>query len=240
MEYFESSSTDQFLPPSMPNLAVETLLQSQYGCGPLRTMSTPRPAKPQTSERFCAPDADIVIRSFDKVLFKVHKNNLEMHSEVFPGEGLTTEEVVDIPESSAVLELLFQYMYRQPQPDLSLIPFETLAALAEAVEKYRVYPAIEVCKMFMKEAVSDHAMEVFTYAARHGYFNICDRVAPNTIQYSVDEALMKFGQGACLAWVSHISTIRISITAQPQCACFHIDQNLFYRLGIASNGSTYG
>lgn len=74
-----------------------------------------------------------------------------MYSEGFPGDDLATQnEVVQLSETAAALELLFQYMYRQRQPDLSCVPFETLAQLAEAAEKYQVFSAIEVCKMYMK------------------------------------------------------------------------------------------
>lgn len=96
-------------------------------------------------------DSDITIRSSDGVLFKVHKKNLEMHSEGFPGEEVATlNEIVNLTETSTTLELLFQYMYRQPQPDLGKVPFTVLASLAEAAEKYRVFPAIEVCKIYMR------------------------------------------------------------------------------------------
>lgn len=63
------------------------------------------------------------------------------------------DEIVDLTEKASTLELLFQYMYRQPQPDLTEVPFENLAALAEAAEKYRVFAAMEVCKVHMKCAV---------------------------------------------------------------------------------------
>lgn len=45
---------------------------------------------------------------------------------------------------------MFQYIYPMPQPDISLLPFETLAPLAEAAEKYQVFPAMFVCKTYMQ------------------------------------------------------------------------------------------
>ena len=59
-------------------------------------------------------------------------------------------EVVQLVEPAAVLELLFQYVYPQRHPNLQLVEFEVLNGLAEAVEKYQVYPALEHCKMFMQ------------------------------------------------------------------------------------------
>jgi hypothetical protein len=59
-------------------------------------------------------------------------------------------EVVQLVEPAAVLELLFQYMYPQRHPKLKLVEFEVLNRLAEAVEKYEVYPALEHCNIFMQ------------------------------------------------------------------------------------------
>ena len=52
--------------------------------------------------------------------------------------------------TSAVLDLLLQYMYRQPQPDLKKVDFETLAGVSEAAEKYQVFAAISWCKLLME------------------------------------------------------------------------------------------
>lgn len=57
--------------------------------------------------------------------------------------------MVDLTEPAATLELLFQYMYPQRQPDLNEIDLPLLAELAEAVEKYQVYSAMDICKIFM-------------------------------------------------------------------------------------------
>jgi hypothetical protein len=59
-------------------------------------------------------------------------------------------ETVTLTETTAVLEVLLQYMYRQPQPDLRNVEFKTLAGAAEAAEKYQVYSATYVCKVFME------------------------------------------------------------------------------------------
>lgn len=104
----------------------------------------------------CAADSDITLLASDGVLFKVHRKNLEMHSDIFAGadaislETASGNEVVPLSETSAVLDLLLQYMYRQPQPDLKKVDFETLAGVAEAAEKYQVFAAISWCKLLME------------------------------------------------------------------------------------------
>jgi hypothetical protein len=101
-----------------------------------------------------ASDADVVFRSSDHVLFRIHRKNLEFHSAVMSPEGgdliISTGDVTDLPETSAVLELLFCYFYRQRQPDLLDVPFHILADLAEAAEKYEVFAAMNICKEYME------------------------------------------------------------------------------------------
>lgn len=85
--------------------------------------------------------------SSDAVLFKVHRRNLEVHSVAFADAERTTvpedgAEFVAFSETSDVLDLLFQYMYPQPQPDLEGVDFPLLACLAEAAEKYEVHTAL--------------------------------------------------------------------------------------------------
>lgn len=58
----------------------------------------------------CAPDADIVMSSSDGVLFKLHRRNLGIHSDIFPGVEPNVpvlQEVVFLAEKASILELLF-------------------------------------------------------------------------------------------------------------------------------------
>jgi hypothetical protein len=69
-------------------------------------------------------------------------------SAVFSGAG---GEVVLMEENSDVLRLMLHYMHPHlPQPDSKAIPFSVLEPLANAVEKYLIYPAMEVCKLRME------------------------------------------------------------------------------------------
>ncbi|TFY62445.1 hypothetical protein EVJ58_g3856 [Rhodofomes roseus] len=109
---------------------------------------------PTYNRLFNAPDADLTVRSSDGQLFRVHRRNLYEHTEGFPGEDITVntdEEIVSLTESASTLELLFQFMYRQEQPDVRQLQSTELFDLAEAVEKYRVFPALQVCNMAIAE-----------------------------------------------------------------------------------------
>jgi len=102
-----------------------------------------------------ASDFDIILRSCDRVLFRVHRRNLEVHSEGFAGGQAfsTQDEVVDLTETSAVLDLLLQYIYPQPPPDLAFVNIKLLLGLAEAAEKYFFHAVIQTCKLYIKSVV---------------------------------------------------------------------------------------
>jgi hypothetical protein len=99
-----------------------------------------------------ADDADVTFESCDQIIFKVHRKNLETHSEGFaPPDGTSSpNEVVLLAERADVLELLFQYIYPLRQPNLKTIEFEVLSRLSEAAEKYQVYSAMEICSVRME------------------------------------------------------------------------------------------
>jgi len=108
-----------------------------------------------------------------------------MHSEGFAAandiSSPSANEVVPLSEHSSILELLLQYMYRQPQPDMRKVDFHILAGVAEAAEKYQVYAATTVCNIHMRAAVQEHPFEVLVYAYKHNYTDIVDEAAPLTI-----------------------------------------------------------
>jgi hypothetical protein len=105
-----------------------------------------------------ALDADICLRSVDGIRFLVHRENLRVHSDVFATAGSISsplaaseeKEVVQLSETADVLDLLLQFMYHQPQPDLLSLPFPLVTDLVKAVEKYEVYSAMSRCEVAMK------------------------------------------------------------------------------------------
>ncbi|KAJ6592920.1 hypothetical protein B0H19DRAFT_1365207 [Mycena capillaripes] len=161
----------------------------------------------QTSGRFCAPDADITILSSDGVLFKLHRKNLEVHSDIFANAANATDaendgdKHVELSESAAVLDLLFQYMYRQPQPNLQLVEFPIFAGLAEAVEKYVVYSALPATMGKMKEYVSKHPLHVLDYAAKHDHKELANEAARLSIGLPMSQAMAALATDTFIKWV---------------------------------------
>ncbi|KAJ7790619.1 hypothetical protein B0H13DRAFT_1676139, partial [Mycena leptocephala] len=155
-----------------------------------------------------ADDADITISSSDGVLFKVHRKNLEIHSDIFAAAADTTQrehyddgEIVHLTEQADVLDLLFQYMYRQPQPLLKSIKFEICARLAEAAEKYLVYAATPATKLRMRDSVIEHPLEVLNYAARHNHAELADEAARLSMGLPVVQAVKILAPDTLAKWV---------------------------------------
>ena len=96
------------------------------------------------------PDADLIFQSSDGVRFHIHSKYLENTSGGFaPSEFPTKDEVIMLPETAETLELMFQFVYPRRQPVLAFLSFGTLGALAEASEKYEIYPAMQICNIYM-------------------------------------------------------------------------------------------
>ena len=98
-----------------------------------------------------AKDSDITFQSSDQHIFKVHFINIGTQSTGFPSpELLPSTEPIRLSEKGSTLELLFQFLYPEPHPDLASVEFDTLEPLAYAAEKYKVFSAINICKIRMQ------------------------------------------------------------------------------------------
>jgi hypothetical protein len=98
----------------------------------------------------CKWAVDVVLKSSDGELMGAHQRNLEIYTEGFPIAGSTVASgPVSLVEPADVLRLMLRYTHHTRQPNLDGVAFTLLASLAEAVEKYMVYSAMEVCRLQM-------------------------------------------------------------------------------------------
>ncbi|KAJ7072998.1 hypothetical protein C8F01DRAFT_1105954 [Mycena amicta] len=156
------------------------------------------------SQRFNAADADLTILSADNVAFKVHRKNLEFHSDVFANMFSSAthvpEESINLSETSAVLEILFQYMYRQPQPNLENVAFDVCAGAAEAAEKYLVYSALSSLRERMRKHIDKHALKVLSFAMQHDLKDIGNEAARNSLGFSLKDAAAVLTPESFVTW----------------------------------------
>ncbi|KAF5380011.1 hypothetical protein D9615_006299 [Tricholomella constricta] len=154
-----------------------------------------------------ATDADVTFRSSDGVLFNIHLLNLKANTEGFvPPENATFGDIADLTETSATLEMLFQFIYPARHPELEAVNFVLLEDLAEAAEKYQVYAAMNICKIRMKKTLPAHASEVMFYAMKHGYPDIMDMAAPLLIAKSLKESCSNIPIQYILPWIRYHDT----------------------------------
>ncbi|KAF8149795.1 hypothetical protein K438DRAFT_1988708 [Mycena galopus ATCC 62051] len=165
----------------------------------------------RTSEQFCDADADMTVCSSDGVLFKVHHKHLEVHSDVFANASSATrpengDETVHLEESSDVLDLLFQYMYRQPQPDLQLVPFSVFMGLAEAAEKYVVYSALPAVMIRIKDHITEHPLNALNFAAKHGHTELGNEAARLSVSLPISDAARILTPDTFVKWMVFYDT----------------------------------
>ncbi|THV04273.1 hypothetical protein K435DRAFT_714731 [Dendrothele bispora CBS 962.96] len=212
----------------------------------------------RVSKSFNHPTSDITLQSSDRVLFKVHRRNLEMYSQVFADAAGATatvppstptrapasltgtveqplsssssssssqlhdntssptqsSEIVHLSESSAVLDLMFQYMYLQPQPDLRKVDFDVVKDLAEAVEKYCVYSAMGALNLRMREHIPSQPVEVLLYAIRHNHPELINESAEATLEFPPYPMLQRVPLEVFSAWISYQQTYHVLLSKE--------------------------
>ncbi|KIK56474.1 hypothetical protein GYMLUDRAFT_47010 [Collybiopsis luxurians FD-317 M1] len=134
------------------------------------------------------PNSDVIICSSDQVEFHLQKKYLEASSGAFPPAEMSTNgEVVFLSESSATLEILFQFMYPRRYPSIDKLTFPALMLLAEAAEKYEVYSMIYACQIRLQEFLVTGSKAVLAFSAKHGYTDLIIRLAPIMVDTPISE-----------------------------------------------------
>ncbi|KAF8228750.1 hypothetical protein L208DRAFT_229663 [Tricholoma matsutake] len=159
----------------------------------------------QVSQRFCAIDSDVTVQSSDGVLFNLHRTNLQISFGSWElCMNFQGDEIVQLPESSTTLDLLFRFCYPERHPDLDGLEFGVVAGLAEATEKYKLYSAINVCKIRMRDTFPQHALDILIYAAKHHHDDIIDMAAPLVVLRSrLSDLLHSLPPDQRIHWVSY-------------------------------------
>lgn len=178
----------------------------------------------QRTDVVSASDADVAIRSSDNVVFSLHRKYLAANTGAFPPlEIEPAGETVDLAEDSSTLELLFQFVYPQRHPTLSNVPYEVIAPLAEAAEKYEVFSAMNICQIRIVNFLPEHAEGVMAYAAKHGYHEIVDETAPLVVPLPIGDVVRLLPQHFVVPWVIYQQQwndiLLVAITSQPIVKC---------------------
>ncbi|KIM42586.1 hypothetical protein M413DRAFT_444292 [Hebeloma cylindrosporum] len=148
---------------------------------------------PGVSSLFNHASADLTFRSSDNILFKIHAKYLGATSAGLapPPSTLMDRTHIELEEPSTVLEILFQFVHPPPeskrylQPDIRSLEQDLFFAVAEAAEKYIVYGAMNLFMTRMRQLTQDYPVDILRHACKHGYRDLADIVAPNTLSYTL-------------------------------------------------------
>ncbi|TRM57641.1 hypothetical protein BD626DRAFT_208048 [Schizophyllum amplum] len=137
----------------------------------------------------CRLPVDIFLQSSDGILTGAHTRNLETFGEAFPSSSLAAppSEPIVLDEPADVLQLLMHFMHLIPQPSLEGRSFELVLRFAEAVDKYGVHAADQLCWLKMRDHAETNSLEVLQYAARLNLYDLLDIAAPHTLRYTFSE-----------------------------------------------------
>jgi len=152
---------------------------------------------------------DVVITSCDGQSFGAHSRNLEMYSKAFPPSAFvspdTTRDPVHLTETAKIVEFILCYTHNERLPDLEEHSVAFAIRFAEAVEKYVIHHAMEVCKLHMKYRIlKTHPTAVLTYACKYDYDDLFDEAAPYTLTWEMDDAYAALGcTKSFTAWIRY-------------------------------------
>ncbi|THU85485.1 hypothetical protein K435DRAFT_732268 [Dendrothele bispora CBS 962.96] len=167
-------------------------------------------------------DGDIKFRSSDNVIFQIHQKYLEMSTGGFPScdvngstAATTQDEIVSLPETSFVLDVLFRFVYPKLQPDLfDIEDFGQLMDVARAAEKYIVYNAISACQLrlslFCRDFSPKHANELFDFAAAHDHPALLVTTSKSMIHKPLEEVAHKLTADTYKPWSLYHSRVLLA------------------------------
>ena len=156
---------------------------------------------------FSAPDADAILRSSDGKEFRVHRLILSLSSPVFQGmfnlpQPESTEiHIIDLSDSSDILEPFIQYLYPRSPPKTTDISM--WAAMYSIADKYGADAVMEPLRdMLIPRFLGTSPLRVYALASRWGFEEEMKSASRKTLTLDIfknfpreDAELM--GGGAC-------------------------------------------
>ncbi|KAJ6492043.1 hypothetical protein C8R45DRAFT_825665, partial [Mycena sanguinolenta] len=141
-------------------------------------------------------------RSSDDVLFKLHRMNLKLHSEIFANADNATKRESD----DDIVHLDVVGCARSPipvyvPPATAQSPDCGSLSFLRASEKYMVYSTMPVVMMQAKEHIAQHPLQVLNYAALHGYVEVANKAARASVGRPMTDAVKFLAPDPLMKWV---------------------------------------
>jgi hypothetical protein len=97
------------------------------------------------------PAGNTQFETSDNVLFQIDNSYLYALSKGWPSRNeFTTSNPISLPEDSSTVHLLFHFIHPLRLPNFLEQDFNVMESLATAAEKYKVYSAMNVCRIYMR------------------------------------------------------------------------------------------
>ncbi|KAJ7575703.1 hypothetical protein C8J56DRAFT_801081 [Mycena floridula] len=158
----------------------------------------------------CSQNIDLLLKSADGKLIGAHRKNMERFSDGFPVSDDVTaslDDIVELGETSAVLELLLHFLHPNRLPRCDKLDLTALIDFGHAAEKYFVYSAMGVVKLMLSDdrLWKKHSVTVLRYAVDYNYPDLADLVTFCAINVSPSETWAVFCPDFELftKWVGH-------------------------------------
>ncbi|KIM44434.1 hypothetical protein M413DRAFT_442416 [Hebeloma cylindrosporum] len=171
------------------------------------------------------PGVDLVAQSSDGVVFHLHRKNLELYTDgAFPGlhnsvnrsSSRAESQIVRLDELSLILEIVFQFLYPRRQPSLKGLDFQTISAVADAVEKYRVFSAMNLCEEALTGYLEDQSMSIFLHALRYRRVNLANQSAVYLSRKPLLSVLDSIPPAITIPWLRYLEAWKSMFDLQLQ------------------------
>lgn len=111
----------------------------------------------------CRCGTDVSLKSSDGRVYGFHIDTLKEYGRFKipvrpPGpRSKKPPAAIEMAETSDVLVILLNFMHLKKQMDLKNLDFNILLPFARAAEKYKVYPALNICSILLRYVSCDNA-----------------------------------------------------------------------------------
>lgn len=163
------------------------LWKDTEGNSSLPSTKSPSPFPSSASSPFDeTSDGDVLLKSSDEVLFRVHKVILSLASPFFrdmfslpqtgtPPDGPGNVPVIPFPEPSETIDTLLRFIYPGEDPDLKLV--HEIEGVVEAAIKYDMPKCISVMRKKLILCASKEPIRVFMIACKNNLADVASASA---------------------------------------------------------------
>ncbi|TFY77120.1 hypothetical protein EWM64_g6895 [Hericium alpestre] len=137
-------------------------------------------------------DADTILRTSDRVNFRVHKLILSFASPVlkdmiktrqFDSADPGSPQIFDVPEDARTIEYIMRCCYPLPSPSVTAL--QDLRPVLYAAHKYGMAAVTSLAKVSLERYSSHDVLGVFCVASRCELEDVCAKAATESLHYKL-------------------------------------------------------